>query len=220
MTPIDKTIEWMGRLAIVDGLLSAEEEDVIRDYAKSIGYNCDDYLARLRKKSAEIETKVIPINANVIKGIEFENYIFNEILTHDDIKVLSRSADFKLGMGPALDERSLEPDFLLSHKYGRFALNYWIECKYRSSAETLRFQPSQIKRYIDVQASSSNPVFLIYGEGGTPSNPERLYLFHLDDILSSKVCDISCKGYYIARSAKLSQYEIKISDIFSTIPQY
>ena len=214
---LDKTLEWMGKLAIVDGLLSSDEEDVIREYSYSKGIDCEEFLHDLRLKAELIETKVIPVSANVIKGIEFENYIFNKLVAYKDIKVLSRSADYKLGLGTYLDARSLEPDFLISHKIGKFKLNYWIECKYRSKVETLKFHSQQIKRYNDVQKTSSNPVFIIYGEGGCPSKPKDIYFFALDDIISETVSDISNKGNYIIKNNKLANYKFGFDYLLSNI---
>lgn len=216
----DKTLDWMGRIAIADGLLSEEEETILKSYAIAHGIAYDSFITELRTKVETIETRAIAINANVIKGIEFENFIFEKINDNDNIKIISRSTDFKLGLGNSLDERSLAPDFLLSHSIGRFNIRYWLECKYRSKPNTLNLKSSQIERYLSIESKTSQPVFIMYGEGGKSTSPQDIYLFHISEVIDESIAYKTQKGNYIVNQDLLFDYHIDISKFNETIKNF
>lgn len=211
------TLKLMGKIAIADGVLSSDEEKLIREYAASISVDSEAFIAQLRREAALNDTKVIEISSNTVKGIEFENYVLRCISKADRMKVVSRSADFKLGRLDILDERSLCPDFQISHTVGRFNVGYWLECKFRAAVNTLIIGQTQLIRYQQTEKESSNPVFIVYGEGNTPSNPSNVYIFDINDVLSEKVAKFTSKGYTILSSKLQKDYEINLMEIGEVI---
>ena len=200
------TLKWLGQVAIADGLLSEEEEAVIREYADQAHIECEDYLAELRRLSALVETKAVKVSANLIKGIEFENVAIDLLCAAEGLTVGSRSADNKMGMSQSLDERSLMPDLEVVHRKGRVKVNYWIECKYRSVANNLVIRTAQAERYREVERNTGLPVFVMLGEAGIPTDPYRLYIFPLDEVLNGNVAMVTPAGSYIVKSDSLEPY--------------
>ncbi|MCM1356515.1 MAG: TerB family tellurite resistance protein [Staphylococcus sp.] len=215
-----QVLEMMGRVAIADGLLTHEEETLIRDYASSVGIDCEDYIAQLHIEAEAMDSNVIAVHTNVLKGIEFENYIFDCLANSRNIKVESRSTDFKLGKGSSLDQRSLDPDFMISQAIGRFRIGYWVECKYRSKPGTLSFTYAQIERYRSAEQRTEQPVFILYGEGGRPTAPEKVYLFHLSDIINKVVAGMTANGNYSVKPNRLNTYIIDVMNFENIIRNF
>ncbi|MBE6518323.1 MAG: hypothetical protein E7Z70_02110 [Thermoplasmata archaeon] len=80
-----------------------------------------------------------------------------------------------------LVEDCILPDLLLRSLDNN--KKFWIECKYRTHLDekgnTSIATKNQINRYMKAQRKEHAPVYILLGIGGTPTNPERLFLYDL-----------------------------------------
>ena len=218
---VTEVLEWLERLALADGLLSDDEVVVIRNFADFAGIDADEIIGRMKDREKMTVQKVVAVSPHVIKGIEFENYVFNYLKKIERVNVISRSADYKLGMGRNMDERSLCPDFMVSQCVGKFRVKYWLECKYRSSIETAYLETQQIERFKDVQSAEGHPVFVLMGVGGTPDDPEDIFLMDLDEVVGSPIKELkNGKTVYTPLLEEMSECFIDVCDIDKCILKY
>jgi hypothetical protein len=215
----DYVLNWLGRVAIADGLLSDEEIMVLNEYAVENNIDITPFIDRLRELEKHREKRVVAVNPNVVKGVEFENLVFKTLRFEPGITVKSRSADHKLGIVYGLDQRSLQPDFFVCHKSGKFFIRYWIECKYRSGC-VLDMTAEQLERYMVTQHEQGDPVFIAFGSGGEPSSPRGIYLIPLDDIMELKVASKQPDGSYLINIRSLSGYRCNLKYFKSEIEKY
>ncbi len=114
-------------------------------------------------------------------GREFEEYIIKGF-DRNEYKLLEwRSDKFIAEWGGPTSSRA--PDLLMEHipSRERFA----IECKYRSRAGysgVLWARPDQIQNYRDYAATMKVPVYVAIGLGGTPKEPDAIYIIRLEKL--------------------------------------
>ena len=86
----------------------------------------------------------------------------------------------------AYAENELNPDFLVAHRDDK--LEYWVECKYRSSIPPKGFdlEEYQMTRYRSIQGKSRKKVLIALGVGGSPSAPQNFYVIPLDSLVRFK----------------------------------
>lgn len=210
ITPIiDETLRWMARVALADGYLSPEEIKVMELYALSRGVDPEPVVAALQEAAGRLDPAVVPLHRNLLRGIEFENTVARRLSAMDGVRIESRSADFKRCDREIADDRSFLPDFLLRHKFGRFTLRYWLECKYRSKCGNVSFYRAQVDRYAEAQHRDCIPAFMIIGTGGKPSQPAAFHLFPIDDIVSCR-CARMVNSSYIIPSDQMKHHIIDI----------
>lgn len=218
---VDEVLAWLERMALADGLLSDDEVDVIRDFADFVGLDARKIIKSMRNHEKQTVRKVVAVSPNVIKGIEFENHVFDHLKRMSGLNVLSRSADFKLGLGRNMDERSLCPDYCIAQSVGKFKVRYWLECKYRSSFETAYLDKEQIDRFSDVETAEGYPVFVIIGVSGMPDNPEEIYLLAIDEIVETSTIEWkNGKEVYVLSLELMPDYVIEVSDLKECILKY
>lgn len=119
-------------------------------------------------------------------GNDFEGYIA-DLLKANGIRLKQWNQGTTSPEG-AYAENELNPDFLVSHKSGNIDLEYWIECKYRSSLpkEGFRLEDYQTNRYKKIQGQSKKKILIALGMGGNPSEPETVYIIPLDSLTTFK----------------------------------
>ncbi len=164
--------------AMIDGVISPNEEKSIREYASQAGENPDLILRQIKQDLAdsteESETELIDKNQKA--GYDFEKYIVAKF----DKKyfTIQNWASDKYVEG-RYAEANLHPDIHLTLKLNGVGFPLAVECKWRSepSSKFVRFaNPDQLKRYQEFETKSGNPVFIALGIGGKPSAPESLYI--------------------------------------------
>jgi len=83
-------------------------------------------------------------------------------------------------------ESALNPDFQLEHKSTQ--KRFGVECKFRTSKSVIDrklkwCQEYQLRRYREFQEKTQNErVFVALGFEGSPSSPEKLYCFPVDEM--------------------------------------
>ena len=119
-----------------------------------------------------------------MKGNDFEGYVA-DILKANGIRLKQWNQGTTSPEG-AYADNELNPDFLVMHKDDR--LEYWVECKYRSSLPSKGFDLEyyQLTRYYSLQGKTKKKVLIALGVGGTANAPENFYVIPLDTLMRFK----------------------------------
>ena len=123
---------------------------------------------------------------NKSKGNSFEAYVA-DMLKSNSLRIKEWNQG-TTSPGGAWGENELKPDFLIGHDAGKMTLEYWAECKFRSSVPSSGFELEdyQLKRYKEIHGSSRKKVLIVLGVGGDATNPDRLYVVPLDSLARFK----------------------------------
>lgn len=123
---------------------------------------------------------------NKSKGNSFEAFVA-DMLKSNSLRIKEWNQG-TTSPGGAWGENELKPDFLVGHDAGKMALEYWVECKFRSSVPSSGFELEdlQLKRYKGIQGSSRKKVLIVIGVGGVAASPDRLYVVPLDSLARFK----------------------------------
>lgn len=123
-----------------------------------------------------------PVPQNVLKGNAFEKFVvmcFNRKYFH--LKNW-RSDKFHNGRFPSSNR---DPDMLFEYRDMDNCIPFAVECKWRSAFRDNAIQWAnnrQINNYFAYQEHQRINVFVVIGVGGTPENPEELYVLPLNRI--------------------------------------
>lgn len=120
------------------------------------------------------------------KGNNFEDFIANTLKANSiRIKEWNKGAVTDEG---AFADNALNPDFFLLDAEGKVNLEYWLECKYRSSIPGRGFELNdyQITRYQQIQKDSKRKILICLGVAGEPSAPSKIYIIPLDTLIRYK----------------------------------
>lgn len=122
----------------------------------------------------------IPVTHQI--GVVFEYFVETEIFPDTHYAMVEKTHDF-LQNNYRYVESSLNPDFRFRSRKTNF--DFYIEAKFRSSLDSNGMLDwckniAQFNRYKYV--NQYTPVFIMIGLGGSPHNPDHLYLLPLDKI--------------------------------------
>lgn len=171
--PAEKSVEFTNPSTTVD-----------RDIKKNTKQVTDDQRVRipqetmLTQEEAKPEVKEDPKE----KGNKFEDYVAN-ILKDNSIRIKEWNKGSVTSEG-AFGENALNPDMFVADKTDSMNLEYWIECKFRSSIPEKGFELEQyqIDRYSAIQGKSKRKILIALGLGGSANNPDRFFIIPLDSI--------------------------------------
>lgn len=158
------------------------------------------------------EVGTINSDNNHEKGMEFENYIVNRFG-----KKFWSIYDWRgdKGTNDRFAETSMYPDIEMKLKLKDKEYLVAIECKWRKSTFNKGMvkwsYPDQLKRYQSYASSKNIPVFVAIGLGGSPSDPEHLYLIPLNQLNSHIVYIGSLKPYEVKHDREF-YYDIEKQD--------
>ncbi len=115
-------------------------------------------------------------------GNDFEGYMA-DILKANNI-ILKQWNQGSTSPEGAYAENELNPDFYVSHILNRKPIEYWVECKYRSTLPYNGFtiEDYQLKRYVGIQKNSKRKIIIALGIGGSAKAPNKIYLIPLDTL--------------------------------------
>jgi hypothetical protein len=134
--------------------------------------------------SQAIETTVVKkdtVDPNQEKGIEFEKYIVQKFSKHY-FTILDWTGDkFVKGY---YAQSSLEPDLKMRFTLQQNSVDFAVECKYRSSFfnDGMDLEKRQLAQYQKFAAEKKMNVFIVLGVGGTPKEPQELFIIPLEKI--------------------------------------
>lgn len=127
-----------------------------------------------------IRKKVIDKAEAFQKGEDFENFIRANLFRKEHFTVVERTHNYDINKDDFV-ESTLKPDFKFrSLKTGK---EFSIEAKWRQSLfnNSLKWSyPKQFERYHSYAKDS--PLYIVIGFGGSPSNPDKIFLERIDKI--------------------------------------
>lgn len=181
---VDNELEKVIEMAIADGVLTANERELIKQTAISKGVDyvavLDDVEKRVDLLEIDSETELVDLKQK--NGLEFEKFIvqkFNEKL----YKVKEWAGDkFVKGV---YAETTQHPDLLMEFFGYKQNKQFAVECKWRQNghSNSLAFSTNdQLNRYRDYAKKKKVSVFMAIGLGGKGGTPERLFVVPLKDI--------------------------------------
>lgn len=132
---------------------------------------------------------------NVQKGYEFEKFVVKRFSDHF-FKLHHWQGD--KGVDGIYPKANADPDLIYHLETGGRQYKIAVECKYRSKLyddDTVEFQWYQIKNYNEFGTKNRMPVFIILGLGGTPSEPNELFIIPLSAVYQSKLTYKHLKNY-------------------------
>lgn len=137
------------------------------------------------------DDNVAPVNStdeSYEKGLEFEKFV---------VKGFNRKywtiKDWRgdKGVDGMYAESNTYPDLEMRLKTKSTSCVVAVECKWRSAADrsgNIKISyPEQLKRYKAYANDSGIPVFIFLGLGGSPDNPDKLYIVPLSMLSSPKI---------------------------------
>ena len=172
---VEDTIKWITRMAAKDGVISANERRLLKEFADEYGIDAS-YLYRLAYAQVnECEQEVELISSNEIKGRRFEEFVVSLLDNKKRYKLLAWRSD-KIS-GNVYAAENLYPDLHISHIINDREEEYFIECKYRSSWGDGKIDlSSQFMRYYRYAKDTGKELFIALGVGGTASLPDEFLI--------------------------------------------
>ena len=133
------------------------------------------------------------------KGEQFEKYVQDIIFPDAHYELIHRTSDSKQNTY-RYPKKSLEPDF--QFKCRKTGKEFHIEAKWRAKPFKNRFDvlsENQFELFPSLE-SKSKPIFILFGYGGTASNPDYVHLIPLQDIRSRFIPSYDISKYQIAKA--------------------
>ncbi|MFO7863044.1 MAG: hypothetical protein R6U85_03505 [Salinivirgaceae bacterium] len=181
---IHSELDSLINLAVVDGVLTKNEHEMILNKAMELGvetYLVEGVLTkRLQETSVNAETKLI----DKIKesGDIFEQFVVSKFDTRY-FKLKEWAGDKYINGIYA--ETTTNPDLVLCYSAGKTQKTIAVECKYRSKYTkdgVFWASDKQISNYRNYQDETKITVFVAIGVGGEPCSPEELFIIPLDKL--------------------------------------
>ena len=215
LTP-EETLDWLVRVATADGLLSPNEQVLIREFAEQYSINVDEILEAASKSLVGVKPEVEIIDHRTKNGLLFEELIVSFLKDKSKFKLLSWTGD-KYVDG-IYDPNNLNPDIHIQQVINGMAIDYYIECKWHHFWQRgehgyfYEMRPEQLQRYRQFQRDNKRVVLVAYAYGRTGNNPRGIYLVPLHVFRENKLHKaIADKKYKIEQSSEaFAQYMPKI----------
>lgn len=179
---ITESIKNLIILAAADGVVTENEKQVIQNQVAGSGIDqkeVDEYLKNeLTKTEWSAETKVIDKYKEA--GNNFERFILSRF--DRNYYKLKEWAGDKYHNG-IYAETTTNPDLVFCIKISGTETKFAVECKYRKQFFNNGIEwakECQIKNYQYFQKTNNTPVFVAIGVGGSPWQPDHLYLVPLN----------------------------------------
>jgi hypothetical protein len=160
--------------------------------------------SRKLRNPATLIPPTIPDKDSVEKGNLFEKYIIS--LFPREYYTLNewRSDKIHNGISPESNKNpDLEYERTNTHHEKKI---FAVECKYRSSTSDDKItiaRKDQVKRYSNYSKAKNIPVYVVIGLGGTPSDPEKLYIIPLERISKEVIHIKELQSYSIKKKSYL-----------------
>lgn len=174
---IQEAALWLTSMAATDGVLTPSELLLIRRFATTYGLDIKSLYRMAYAIANKIEIpEVVFINQSVMKGRKFEEFVVKLTADKSRHTHLNWSSDKYVDGVYSLD--TLMPDLLLRHQLDSCMVDYYVECKYRTSLpDGILDLTSQLGRYRRMASAEKRvELFIAVGIGGTPSAPEQFYV--------------------------------------------
>lgn len=179
-------LEKIISMAVIDGVLTPNERNLIKDFAYSRGLNYNVIIRDVEKRitsAGTAETEMIDINKK--NGNDFEKFVVQKF-NRKFFKVKEWAGD-KYVKG-VYAQTTQHPDLLLELKLKNQTSEFSVECKWRRDLYNNGIEfatPEQLKRYREFEENKNIPVFIAIGVGGKGESPNQLFIIPLKDIKSN-----------------------------------
>ena len=182
--PDDNELEKVIEMAIADGVLTANERELIKKTAISKGVDYVEVLEDVEKRVEllEIDSETQLVNLEEKNGLEFEQFIVQKF--SKKVFTLKEWAGDKYVNG-VYAETTQHPDLLLEFTAYNQSKEIAVECKWRHKSvnDGIPFSTKeQLDRYRKYAKEKNIPVFMTIGLGGKGGTPKKLYIVPLEDI--------------------------------------
>lgn len=169
---IEDAAHWVAKMAAKDGIITNNERRLMKEFADSFAIDVNDLydLADVFCQSAEQEVELV--NANQIKGRRFEEFVVSLLCDRKKFKLLAWRSD-KIYQDIYATE-NLYPDLHVRHNLQTSTVEYFVECKYRSTWGCGKIDiSSQFLRYRSYAKAHNVELFIALGIGGKPTLPDE-----------------------------------------------
>lgn len=173
---INEAAKWLAEMAGADGEITPNERKVMKRFADTYGVDFSKLVRMSYAISGNNEREVQYVNASEMKGRQFEEMVVSLLADRSIYRLLSWRSD-KIVDGIYAVENLL-PDLEIKQRIGDVEVEYFVECKYRSSWDSFgkADMTKQILRYRNFAKEKGKELLIALGVGGTPDHPEEFYL--------------------------------------------
>ena len=173
---IYEAARWLAEMAGADGEITPNERKVLKSFAETYGVDFSKLARMSYAISGANEQEVLYVNANEIKGHQFEELVVSFLADKSIYRLLAWRSD-KIVDGIYAAENLL-PDLHIKQRIDEEEVEYFVECKYRSSWDSNGKVDlsKQFLRYRNFAKDCGKELFIALGVGGTPDKPEVFYL--------------------------------------------
>lgn len=172
---IEEAALWVAKMAAKDGLITNNERNLLKSFAQSFNLETEYIYCLAESFCSNENQEVLPANANEIKGRRFEELVVSLLCDKTKFRLLAWRSD-KIYQNIYAQE-NLYPDLHIRHQLESAQVEYFIECKYRSSwCNGVIDISEQFMRYRDIAKSRKCELFIALGVGGKPSAPAEFLL--------------------------------------------
>ncbi len=173
MIPLKHAAHWLARMAATDGVISPREHQLLADFAKAFNLNVNSLFRMAHAIANEVHLPEVElVSQHEMKGRKFEEFVVSLCSDKSIFTLIAWRSD-KIHNGVYAVE-NLMPDLHLRQQTPFGDVEYYIECKYRSSLPNGKLDLStQLPRY---RRMANRELFIALGLGGTPSNPAQFFI--------------------------------------------
>lgn len=173
---INEAAKWIAEMAGADGEVTPNEQKVMKSFADTYGVDFSNLVRMSYAISGANNPEVQYVSANEMKGRQFEEFVVSFLADKSIFRLLAWRSD-KIVDGIYAAE-NLMPDLEIKQRIGDVEVEYFVECKYRSSWGSVGKGDlsKQILRYLCHAKECGKELFIALGVGGTPDNPEMFYI--------------------------------------------
>lgn len=211
--------QWLAKLASIDGVLTQNEIEVLKEFAKKYNVEADDLISEASNKAKDIPLEeVVELTSSQIKGLKFEKFIVDRFNGNPWIELVSWRSDKKIAGMMALDSKL--PDLRFRHYLTpRLSVEYLIECKYRTNLPKNGLDLcNNFDNYIKEAEKDNITLFFAVGIGGLPDKPKLVSLIPADSIRINKIIDKLTFEEFIFDPKK--KYLPEIIEKYLLLPEY
>ena len=173
---ITEAARWLVRMAAADGVISANERKLIKEFADTYGIeNVGKLIRTAYATTNDVEIpEVCEITPSEYKGRAFEDFVVSLCSNRTIFKLQNWRSDKKVGNTYAAE--NLNPDLFLRHHLESGVVEYLVECKYRSKWGEGIDLSKCYSRYRKIAEEEGKELFVALGVGGNPSDPDEFFL--------------------------------------------
>lgn len=174
---VREAARWMAKMAATDGMVTPSERVMLKEFAEAYGIFPGSLLRMAHAIANKIDIPEVEfVSHSEMKGRRFEEFIVR--LTSDASRFTCLNWSSDKYVDGIYSRDSLMPDLYLRHRLDMATVEYYVECKYRSSLPDgtldINCQMNRYRRMIS--ADNKKELFIAVGLGGNPSEPESLYI--------------------------------------------